>query len=62
MAYIETFSDSTGRTKQLEFRFHRESRLRYRVEGLADLEADNYSLLREKKTWRTPEPFIISEK
>lgn len=47
MAYIETFSDSTGRTKQLEFRFHRESRLRYRVEGLADLEADNYSLLRD---------------
>lgn len=47
MAYIETFSDSTGRTKQLEFRFHRESRLRYRVKGLADLETDNYSLLRD---------------
>lgn len=47
MSYIETFSDSTGKSKQLEFRFHREARLRYRVEKLEDLEADNYSLLRD---------------
>ncbi|MBF0775970.1 phage portal protein [Streptococcus azizii] len=46
MSYIETFSDSTGKSKQLEFRFHREARLRYRVEKLEDLEADHYSLLR----------------
>lgn len=45
MSYIETFSDSTGKSKQLEFRFHREARLRYRVKKLEDLEADDYSLL-----------------
>ncbi|MVX58233.1 phage portal protein [Streptococcus danieliae] len=47
MGYIETFSDSTGRSKQLEFRFHREARLRYRVNSLAELEANDYSLLRD---------------
>lgn len=47
MSYIETFIDSTGKSKQLEFRFHRESRLRYRVDSLKDLEADGYSLLRD---------------
>ncbi len=47
MGYIETFSDSTGRSRQLEFRFHREARLRYRVSTLAELEANDYSLLRD---------------
>lgn len=47
MSYIETFTDSTGRSKRLEFRFHREARLRYRAESVESLFADDYKLLRE---------------
>lgn len=47
MSYTETFTDSTGRSKQLEFRFHREARMRYRAESVDRLFADDYKLLRE---------------
>lgn len=47
MSYIETFTDSTGRSKQLEFRFHREARMRYRAESIESLFADDYKLLCE---------------
>lgn len=47
MSYIETFTDSTGRSKQLEFRFHREARMRYRAESVDKLFANDYKLLRE---------------
>lgn len=47
MSYIEIFTDSTGKSKQLEFRFHREARMRYRAESVEQLFADDYKLLRE---------------
>lgn len=47
MTYTETFIDGTGRSKQLEFRFHREARMRYRAESVDELFADGYKLLKE---------------
>lgn len=47
MSYTETFVDSTGQSKTLELRFHREARLRYRAESVDELFADDYKLLRE---------------
>lgn len=47
MTYKETFVDSTGKSKTLELRFHREARMRYSVHDLETLFADNYSLLKE---------------
>ncbi|MEZ7725408.1 phage portal protein [Gemella sanguinis] len=47
MAYTETFVDSTGKSKNLTFRFHRESRLRYRVDNVEELILDGYKVLRE---------------
>ncbi|MDS1161628.1 phage portal protein [Streptococcus suis] len=46
MAYKETLVDSTGKSKTLELRFHREARLRYQAESVEDLLADNYKLLK----------------
>ena len=45
--YKETFVDSTGKAHKLEIRFHRESRMRYRVNSIDDLITDNYKLLIE---------------
>lgn len=47
MTYKETFIDSTGNSKLLELRFHRESRMRYRAKDTAELFADDYKLLRD---------------
>lgn len=43
---LESFTDSMGRTKWLKHRFHRESRLRYRVTDFGELEQDNFKLLK----------------
>lgn len=45
--YTESFRDSTGKTKTLEFRFHREARMRYQAESLESLLDEKYKLLRE---------------
>lgn len=44
MAYTETFVDSTGQTHTLKPRFHRQARMRYRVESTEELFADNFKL------------------
>lgn len=46
MTYKETFVDSTGKSKTLELRFHREARLRYQAESVEALLVDNYKLLK----------------
>lgn len=46
MTYKETFTDSSGNSKLLELRFHRESRMRYQSESVEALFADNYKLLK----------------
>ncbi|WP_105121750.1 phage portal protein [Streptococcus suis] len=46
MTYTETFVDSTGKSKTLELRFHREARLRYQAESVEALLTDNYKLLK----------------
>lgn len=46
MTYKETFTDSSGNSKLLELRFHRESRMRYQAESVEALFADNYKLLK----------------
>ncbi|HHD4584001.1 TPA: phage portal protein, partial [Streptococcus pyogenes] len=45
--YIESFRDSTGKTRTLEFRFHRESRMRYEADDEDSLFAEDNKLLRE---------------
>ncbi|MBF0714503.1 phage portal protein [Gemella sp. GH3] len=40
MSYSEQFVDSTGKTKNLSMRFHRESRLRYRISSVEELTPD----------------------
>ncbi|ASB97440.1 phage portal protein [Streptococcus equi] len=45
MLYTETFKDSTGNAKLLEFRFHRESRMRYQTSDLSGLFDEGYKLL-----------------
>ncbi|HEP1510558.1 TPA: phage portal protein [Streptococcus pyogenes] len=47
MAYTENFRDSTGNIKTLEFRFHRESRMRYQTSDLSALFTERYKLLLE---------------
>lgn len=47
MSFIETFVDSTGNSKILEFRFHRESRMRYQTDSLESLFEDDNKLLTE---------------
>lgn len=46
MTYKETFVDSTGNSKLLELRFHRESRMRYQARNLEELFSDGYKLLK----------------
>lgn len=46
MTYKETFTDSSGNSKLLELRFHRESRMKYQAESAEALFADNYKLLK----------------
>lgn len=46
MSYRETFVDSTGDSRLLELRFHRESRMRYCAKDVETLFADNYDLLK----------------
>lgn len=41
-----SFKDSTGQEKILNLRFHRDSRLRYRVDSLDELMAGNWELLK----------------
>lgn len=45
MTVTETFRDSNGDSKVLSFRFHRESRARYRVGSIEELIGDNFKLL-----------------
>lgn len=47
MTYTDTFINSKGETIQLKLRFHRESRMTYRINKVDDLFADNYKLLHE---------------
>lgn len=47
MAYNETFVDSTGKSKTLTLRFHRESRMRYRINTVEELFENEYKVLRE---------------
>ena len=47
MAYNETFVDSTGKSKTLTLRFHRESRMRYRINNVEELFENEYKVLRE---------------
>lgn len=47
MSYKETFVDSTGRSKVLSFRFHREARMRYRVASVEELQVDEFDRLRQ---------------
>ena len=47
MAYNETFVDSTGKSKTLTLRFHRESRMRYRINNVDELFENEYKVLRE---------------
>lgn len=47
MSYKETFTDTNGESKLLEFRFHRESRLRYRVKDLEELKQNDWELLKK---------------
>lgn len=47
MAYTENFIDTTGNSRKLQLRFHRESRLRYRVSSVEELFADNFKVLKE---------------
>lgn len=47
MAYNETFVDSTGKSKTLTFRFHRESRMRYRINNVEELFENEHKVLRE---------------
>lgn len=47
MAYNETFVDSTGKSKTLTLRFHRESRMRYRINNIEELFENEYKVLRE---------------
>lgn len=47
MAYNETFVDSTGKSKTLTLRFHRESRMRYRINNIEELFENDYKVLRE---------------
>ncbi|MGT2895917.1 portal protein [Streptococcus phage Javan173] len=46
MTHKETFVDSTGHSRILEFRFHREARLRYQAKELNELLANDFELLR----------------
>lgn len=46
-AYLENFKDTYGRTKTLNHRFHRESRIRYRSGSWDELAADDYDLLKK---------------
>lgn len=43
--YLETFTDTFGKTKTLKHRFHRESRTRYHIDKLEDLFVDDNDLL-----------------
>lgn len=47
MAYNETFVDSTGKSKTLTLRFHRESRMRYRINNVEELFENEHKVLRE---------------
>lgn len=47
MAYNETFVDSTGKSKTLTLRFHRESRMRYRINNVEELFENEHKILRE---------------
>nr|DAX82089.1 MAG TPA: PORTAL PROTEIN [Caudoviricetes sp.] len=47
MAYNETFVDSTGKSKTLTLRFHRESRMRYRINNIEELFENEHKVLRE---------------
>lgn len=47
MAYNEIFVDSTGKSKTLTLRFHRESRMRYRINNVDELFENEYKVLRE---------------
>ena len=47
MAYNETFVDSTGKSKTLTLRFHRESRMRYRINNVEELFENEHKALRE---------------
>lgn len=47
MTYKESFVDTTGESTLLELRFHRESRMRYRVHDLDSLFENEYALLKE---------------
>ena len=47
MAYNETFVDSTGKSKTLTLRFHRESRMRYRINNVEELFENEHKVLKE---------------
>lgn len=47
MAYNKTFVDSTGKSKTLTLRFHRESRMRYRINNVEELFENEHKVLRE---------------
>lgn len=50
MAYTDTFINSKGETIKLKLRFHRESRMTYRINKIDDLFDENYKLLEELLT------------